>query len=50
MSSTGILLEEIDIPTAGSGARAICARDDGRLFFSQFDTGCIGEVYGHEHY
>ncbi len=38
------LIGECDIPTPGSGARAIVGASDGRLFFSQHDIGCIGEV------
>jgi hypothetical protein len=35
---------EYDIPTPKSGARCITALADGRLFFSQYDSGSIGEV------
>jgi len=44
MSLTGELLAEYDIPTPGSGARAMLAMPDGRLYFSQHDIGCIGEI------
>jgi virginiamycin B lyase len=35
---------EYDIPTPGSGARCIATFADGRLFFTQYDAGLIGEV------
>ena len=35
---------EYDIPTPNSGARSITALADGRLFFTQYDAGSIGEV------
>ena len=31
-------------PDCGSGARAIVASPDGRLFFGQYDIGRIGEI------
>jgi virginiamycin B lyase len=44
MRPDGTLVGEYDIPTPGSGARAIVGAADGRFFFSQHDIGCIGEV------
>ena len=35
---------EYDIPTPNSGARCITPMSDGRLFFTQWDAGLIGEV------
>jgi virginiamycin B lyase len=35
---------EYDIPTPESGARCITAMSDGRLFFTQYDAGLIGEI------
>jgi hypothetical protein len=35
---------EYDIPAPNAGARCICAWADGRLFFTAFDGGFIGEV------
>jgi virginiamycin B lyase len=44
MKPDGSMVGEYDIPTFGSGARAIVGAPDGRLFFSQYDIGRIGEV------
>ena len=44
MAPDGIVLGEYDIPTPASGARCIAAMSDGRLFFTQWDAGLIGEV------
>jgi hypothetical protein len=44
MRTDGTLVGEYDIPTRNSGVRAIVGTPDGRLFFSQHDIGCIGEV------
>ena len=40
----GTVRGEYDIPTPNSGARCITALTDGRLFFTQYDAGLIGEV------
>ncbi len=44
MAPDGTLIGEYDIPTPRSGARCIAAMADGRLFFTQYDAGLIGEV------
>jgi len=44
MAPDGTMLGEYDIPTAGSGARCIAPMSDGRLFFTQWNAGLIGEV------
>jgi virginiamycin B lyase len=44
MAPDGSVRGEYDIPTPGSGARCIMATRDGRLFFTQYDAGLIGEV------
>ncbi|HZP75141.1 MAG TPA: hypothetical protein VFB45_03260, partial [Pseudolabrys sp.] len=44
MRPDGTLVGEYPIPTPNAGARCICAWPDGRLFFTAFDAGCIGEV------
>jgi virginiamycin B lyase len=44
MTPTGDVLGEFPIPTAASGARCIASMSDGRLFFTQWDAGLIGEV------
>jgi virginiamycin B lyase len=44
MAPNGKLIGEYPIPAPGAGARAILAIPDGRLFFSAFDIGAIGEV------
>ena len=44
MDSNGAMIGEYDIPTAASGARCITAMSDGRLFFTQYDVGMIGEI------
>ena len=43
MDSDGAMIGEYDIPTPASGARCIVAMSDGRLFFTQYDVGMIGE-------
>jgi len=37
-------LGEYDIPTAASGARCIASMSNGRLYFTQYDAGLIGEI------
>ena len=44
MDKAGSLVAEYDIPTPASGARCIVAMSDGRLFFTQYDAGLIGEI------
>ena len=44
MAPDGKVRGEYDIPTRNSGARCIAAFADGRLFFTQYDAGMIGEV------
>ena len=44
MDATGAMIGEYDIPTPASGARCIAALGDGRLFFTQYDAGLIGEI------
>jgi virginiamycin B lyase len=44
MAPDGTIIGEYDIPVAASGARCIVAISDGRLFFTQFDAGLIGEI------
>jgi virginiamycin B lyase len=44
MAPEGTVIGEYDIPTAESGARCITAMSDGRLFFTQYDSGLIGEI------
>ena len=44
MAPDGRMVGEYPIPTPASGARCIAATADGRLFFTQFDAGLIGEV------
>jgi virginiamycin B lyase len=38
------MIGEYDIPTPGSGARCISAMSNGRLYFTQWDAGMIGEI------
>jgi hypothetical protein len=38
------MLGEYDIPTPQSGARCITALSNGRLYFTQWDAGLIGEI------
>jgi virginiamycin B lyase len=38
------MIGEYDIPTPRSGARCIVAMSDGRVFFTQYDAGKIGEI------
>ena len=44
MAPDGTVVGEYDIPTPESGARCITAMSDGRLFFTQYDAGLIGEI------
>ena len=44
MDANGAMIGEYDIPTPASGARCITAMSDGRLFFTQYDAGMIGEI------
>jgi virginiamycin B lyase len=44
MTPAGEVLGEFAIPTPASGARCIASMSDGRLFFTQWDAGLIGEV------
>ena len=44
MDSAGAMIAEYDIPTSASGARCIVAMSSGRLFFTQYDAGLIGEI------
>jgi virginiamycin B lyase len=38
------MIGEFDIPMPASGPRCIAALSDGRLFFTQYDVGLIGEI------
>ena len=44
MNASGTMVGEYKIPTPASGARCIVALSDGRLFFTQYDIGAIGEI------
>src|SRR6185436_17408987 len=44
MTPKGGVLGEYPIPTAASGARCIASMSNGRLYFTQWDAGQIGEV------
>ncbi len=44
MGPDGTRFGEYDIPTPKSGARCIAPLSDGRLMFTQYDAGLIGEV------
>jgi virginiamycin B lyase len=44
MSLEGKLLAEYPVPTPESGLRAMKLHPDGRIFFSEFDAGQIGEL------
>jgi virginiamycin B lyase len=44
MKPNGAIVGEYPIPAANAGARCITAWPDGRLFFTAFDGGFIGEV------
>jgi virginiamycin B lyase len=44
MKPDGTMVDEYPIPAATAGARCITAWPDGRLFFTAFDAGMIGEV------
>ncbi len=44
MDSGGAVIGEYDILTSASGARCIAAMSDGRLFFTQYDAGLIGDL------
>ncbi len=45
MDSAGRMRGRLTIPTPNSGARCIMAHSNGRLYFTQFDAGLIGEIY-----
>lgn len=47
MSLDGEMLAEYQLPTPSSGPRAMVAMRDGRLFVSQHDAGCVGEIRPH---
>jgi virginiamycin B lyase len=44
MAPNGKVVGEYDIPTPNSGARCISTLGAGRIFFTQYDAGMIGEV------
>jgi virginiamycin B lyase len=44
MTPDGALIGEYDIPTPASGARCIASMSNGRLYFTQYDVGLIGEI------
>ena len=44
MAPEGTMLGEYDIPMPASGARCISAMSNGRLYFTQWDAGLIGEI------
>ena len=44
MAPDGTMLGEYDIPTPASGARCITDMKNGRMYFTQWDAGMIGEV------
>jgi virginiamycin B lyase len=44
MAPDGTVLGEYAIPTPASGARCIAAMSNGRLYFTQWDAGLIGEI------
>jgi virginiamycin B lyase len=44
MAPDGTLIGEYDIPTPASGPRCIAPMSNGRLYFTQYDTGSIGEI------
>jgi virginiamycin B lyase len=44
MAPNGTLLGEYNIPTPSSGPRCIAALSNGRLYFTQYDSGTIGEI------
>jgi virginiamycin B lyase len=44
MTTTGEILAEYPLPTKQSGPRAIIVISDGRVFFSEYDAGQIGEI------
>ena len=44
MSADGRMLGEYPLPTPAAGPRAICAAGPGRLLFSEYDNGAIGEI------
>jgi virginiamycin B lyase len=44
MTANGAMIGEYDIPTPASGARCILATSNGRVFFTQYDIGAIGEI------
>jgi virginiamycin B lyase len=44
MAPDGTLIGEYEIPTPASGARCIASMSNGRLYFTQYDAGMIGEI------
>jgi virginiamycin B lyase len=44
MSLEGKLLDEYRVPTPNAGLRAMKRHPDGRLFFTEFDAGQVGEL------
>jgi hypothetical protein len=44
MKPDGAMVGEYPIPAANAGARCVTAWPDGRLFFTAFDGGFIGEI------
>jgi virginiamycin B lyase len=44
MAPDGTVRGEYDIPTPACGARCIAVLKDGRVFFTGYDAGVIGEV------
>jgi virginiamycin B lyase len=44
MSLSGEMLDEFPVPTEACGLRAMKLHPDGRIFFSEFDAGQIGEL------
>jgi len=44
MSFEGKLLDEYPVPTKDAGLRAMKRHPDGRIFFTEFDAGAVGEL------
>ncbi len=44
MSFDGKLLDEYAVPTPDAGLRAMKRHPDGRIFFTEFDAGAVGEL------
>jgi virginiamycin B lyase len=44
MNFAGELIAEHPVPTPNAGLRAMKLHVDGRIFFSEFDAGAIGEM------